>query len=476
MSAHDDLRGQLRTVNPVAGPDHVSQGDLDRVLSVIEERRTGAKGAGPPVPRRVLPGQKRRLRPIMAFGGGLALVLASVGVTLVLVAGPDGTQVSTPTPNTEAPTVTAPPTTAAPSVVTPPGTPPETSTATTSLPEPMTADELAALLATLPTDFREGWTQPSPAESGLAKAHLERIFVVGGRLVGIGRDPRTGHGTVWSSDDGLHWIRTGDVFTETGSGTVPSGPFPPLRWNSVKVGGSGLVAIDKPESVGAEVWVGELSEWDLIWKMTAELSGPCCFVDMAASEDRFVVVSEQVDHEEGNPGVWTSADADTWDRVTLESLPFAGMTHALAFVEAGGPGFVGITFGGTIFVSIDGIEWLQSLDFAESHPDAVGESQVAIGHLPGYRRLCSSDENGRWRCNPRNPGVKSVAVLGGRYIAVSREGVALGLSEDGRTWVWLPPTPGTLFAADPIDVVAWGDQIIVLAGEVGGNTVWSWRP
>ncbi len=293
--------------------------------------------------------------------------------------------------------------------------------------------------------------------------------------MGIGRDPETGLGTVWTSDNGLHWNRTGDVYIESGGATEPASAFP-RPFGSVKAGGPGLVALERLGSVGAEIWVAEFSEAGFTWRNTATLEGPCCFVDIAASEDLIVVVSEQVNHQQGNPGVWTSTDAYTWERVPPETLPFRDASHGLAFVDAGGPGFVGLGFAlsGT-YLSIDGTEWFSPPDFAEAHPEAVHETHIAIGHSMGYTSLCHGDENGTWTCNSRVGGVTSAAGLDGRYVAV-RESGSLGLSTDGQNWTWHRSTPETFISAAPIDVVKWQGRIIVLAGDFGGFTTWAWAP
>jgi hypothetical protein len=345
------------------------------------------------------------------------------------------------------------------------------------------------LLATVPVDFLEGWTQPSLLESGLAGAQLERIFAWGDRLVGIGSDPETGLGTVWTSADGLHWARSGNVYIDSDGEATPSAPFPPFRWMNVKVGGPGLVAVDKPGSVGAEVWVAELSEAGVTWKDTASIPGPCCFVDIAASEDVIVVVSEKVDHQDGNPGVWTSNDAYTWERVPNESLPFGTAASGLGFVEAGGPGFVGTGFGNhSIYVSVDGTEWFSPPGLAAAYPDSVHESLITLGHS-SYGRLCLGEANGRWMCGiGTSESATSLAALDGRYVSIRakqfdpRTGRVdtsenqLGLSADGRHWSWLPATHGMVVPAAPIDVVEWRGQIIVLTDDDAGGAIWEWTP
>ena len=371
-----------------------------------------------------------------------------------------------------------------------PSSQPDPPSTTSSLLETEPPNDLTDLLATVPVDFQDGWTQLSMLESGLTGARLERIFPWDDRLVGIGSDPATGLGTVWTSDDGLHWERSGDVYKDTGTDTVLSVPFPPLRWMSVKVGGPGLVAVDKPGSVGAEVWVGELSESGLTWKNTASIPGACCFVDIAATDDLFVVVSEQVNHQEGNPGVWTSTDAYAWQRVLPENLPFGDASHGLGFVEASGPGFVGRGWGvKSLYVSINGTEWFRPQDFATMHPEAVRESLISLGHTD-YGRLCRGKENGDWVCGVgTNTTVTSVATVDGRSVAINsgefdpltgwaiRGGLTLlGLSTDGRTWTWIPPTPGIAIPLQAIEVVAWRDQIIVLTSDTVNGAIWAWTP
>ncbi len=118
MSGHHDLLERLRVINPVPGPEHVDRDDLHAVLSVIEERRGVVSTTRTPVPRKVLPARRRRLRPVLAFAAGLAIVLASVGLVATVLSGGDESEVVTETTLPPPQTTTAPPTTSQPPATT----------------------------------------------------------------------------------------------------------------------------------------------------------------------------------------------------------------------------------------------------------------------------------------------------------------------------------------------------------------------
>jgi hypothetical protein len=139
MIDHGETLRRIAAADPVPRLDDIGETEVAGLLSVIEERRSAmtTRPGTSPAPRPA----RTRLRPALAFGAALVIVLAAIGATALLVRDgngdvassdpttadvattvqvPPATEVTetTATPaNTAAPTTTSAPTTSAPAVV-----------------------------------------------------------------------------------------------------------------------------------------------------------------------------------------------------------------------------------------------------------------------------------------------------------------------------------------------------------------------
>lgn len=161
MKGHEELLERMRSANPVPHPDQTEPDELQRVFSLITERRT-AMTASPKVrpDRRHLgldppPGSRRKRA--AAFAGAAIALIAAVGITALVLVN-DGPPRSPAATTVSVPSVTAPPPTA-PQIVVPPApapsastTPPATAPATTDV-VPTTVPTAEARIPAL----GEGW-------------------------------------------------------------------------------------------------------------------------------------------------------------------------------------------------------------------------------------------------------------------------------------------------------------------------------
>jgi hypothetical protein len=200
--------------------------------------------------------------------------------------------------------------------------------------------------------------------------------------------------------------------------------------------------------------------------------------DIAASPDLFVVVSEQVSHRYGNPGVWTSRDGVEWNRVPPDRLPFRDQSHGLGFVEWTGDLFIGTGMAvPRISLSIDGREWFDVEGFGAAHPE-VSLPEAAVLGVGRYGRLYGAigDRVARLQFAPQP--ARTAAGAGGAFLVLGYGGV--GLSADGDDWTWIPVEDlervGLPFTEEPADVVGWRGGLVVAGPGEKGGAVWVWEP
>jgi hypothetical protein len=136
MNRYDGLLERLSSANPVPGPEYVDAGELNLVFSVITDRKGVVTQTKTSPKQRTFP-RVNRWRPVAAFGGGLVVALAVVGVATLLMRGtPDGAPVATAAPPV---TVTSPPpATTTPNPVRGAEVPPTTGVAPADVAEPYT--------------------------------------------------------------------------------------------------------------------------------------------------------------------------------------------------------------------------------------------------------------------------------------------------------------------------------------------------
>jgi len=152
------------------------------------------------------------------------------------------------------------------------------------------------------------WSRVPDAEAVFGEAYMSSVTVGGPGLVAVGvarADESAlgdfGDGAVWTSVDGLTWLRAPhDDAVLGGAG--------PQRMDEVIVGGPGLVAVGK--------------------------EGYCFEIPGCQSPP-------------GSPNVvWTSVDGITWSRVPHDDAVFGDVYTPS--VTVGGPGLVAVGYGGVI--------------------------------------------------------------------------------------------------------------------------------
>lgn len=360
--------------------------------------------------------------------GSVPLLLARTGPAVTPPGQTTAGTSSAPVSTTEAPTTTQPP------------------SSTTTQP------------VSIPEIFREGWTHVDPAQSGLATTVLGDVFVSGDRLIATGLDDASGR-SVFASGDGLHWEIIGHVTGEVELGQSDS----VVRRRSFE---GGLLTLVRTGSVGAEVWLGRFDGSNLVWQLGTEVPGACCMMDLAISNGTMVIVSQKVNHIDNEPGVWWSIDGVTWEQVPPESLPIQG-TLGFAFVDPGGPGFVGSFLSeGTVYVSDDGTHWFLPHDYTASNPDFSSEEPTLV-RWGGYRKLCKG-ATGPCSFSP----ITSLADIDGGHLAIRPGDGSLGYTEDGTNWVWWEHSESAL-GATPRQVISWGGRFVVITD---GHMSLTWEP
>ena len=230
----------------------------------------------------------------------------------------------------------------------------------------------AALVAAC-TDASEpstplAWSQVPHDETALGGARLASIVAVtsgGPGLVAVGFDGTNDDidAAVWTSADGISWLRTqADERVFGGEG------FQLMA--SVTVAGGGLIAVGSHESRGgfdAAVWIsGDGMKWSRVPPDEVVLGGDG-FQSMAsvtAGGSGAVAVGSEVTRNDEDAAVWTSADGFVWTRVRDEVVLGGDGFQSMASVTVGGPGLVAVGYermGGdldaAVWTSVDGLTW-----------------------------------------------------------------------------------------------------------------------
>ena len=238
---------------------------------------------------------------------------------------------------------------------------------------------------------------------------------------------------VWTSVDGLTWMRVPDDTTVFG-GHHPQHPEIsncPQSMYGVVGGGPGLVA------VGFEAWS----------------------VGM-----------------EANAAVWTSPDGLVWQRVPHDEAVFGGPDNqVMQAVAAGGPGLVAVGYdesGGdrdaAVWASVDGLTWtriphdeavfggLQLEGVAVAGPGLVAVGSDSSGGDPDAAVITSADglvwhrvpHDERVFGGPSWQQMYGVAAVESGVVAVGHDrsgddwNAVVWASADGLTWIWTPDYGG----------------------------------
>ncbi|MBU1493114.1 MAG: hypothetical protein KJ956_04025 [Actinobacteria bacterium] len=303
------------------------------------------------------------------------------------------------------------------------------------------------------------WVRVPDDEAALGGPDDQGMFsVVGGGpgLVAVGYvwSGDDGDGAVWTSVDGSAWTRVPH------DEAVFGGPFSQLVFDVV-VGGPGFVAVGADGMNGgdwnAAVWT---SADGLIWTRVPHdeqaFGGPRdqTAQGVAAVSDGLVAVGSAYDPGTARTiaAVWVSDDGLTWERIPGggQSEGPSPFNEDLTGVVAAGPGLVAFGYeesnsdlNATVWVSVDGHDWTRIDD-----PEVLGG--------PGDQRI------------------NSVAAVGSVLVAVGSDGpnsadsdAAVWVSEDGLTWTRVPDDESVLGVpgAQARGVAAWHSGVVVVGSD-----------
>jgi hypothetical protein len=309
--------------------------------------------------------------------------------------------------------------------------------------------------------------------SGAGNQRMLSVTAGGPGLVAVGRE-ETGadvDGAVWTSVDGLTWLRVPD---EAG---VLGGTGDQLM-ESVVAGGPGLVAVGR-ENLGdgfdGAVWT---SVDGLAWLRVADEAGVLggtggqLMESVVAGGPGLVAVGLEESATGFDALVWTSVDGLTWLRVPDDLAAFGGNAdQTMNSVTVGGPGLVAvgweesaIGFDGAVWTSVDGFTWSRVPDEGAvfgGAGDQLMESVAAGG--PGLVAVGWDGSGGELR----SPTVGLDA--------------AVWTSVDGLTWSRVPDDEAVLGGEgfqQLLSVTVGGPGVVAVGRDESGTTdfdaaVWS---
>jgi hypothetical protein len=457
MTRDRQVLERLRAADPAPGDARIDPGELSAIFSLLEERRGAVTTQTPIRPRVPEPESRRWLRPALAFGVALVVVMIAVGIGVFLF-GDDGSEDVIAPPETTLPIqTTAPAPTTTPTTEPSEGGPP--STTRTTIP------------STLPSLT---WTQAElPGRHAL--------------LVGTGPDQLFA-----TADEVLHVSNTGSDWTAVEG--LPGS----LTIREVIYGDGRYLALgyDYPVQDLVMYSSSDLTAWVRIEEPPPNVNG------IAYGAGLFVAVGEDATMsgtgdargiESIHAGVWTSPDGDAWSQVGEDADVFQGLHRANACVEpqdvAYGPsGFVMVGqddytsdwVTGVAWHSPDGVEWTRSTgDFDSVGGDSGlyavthgGSGYVATGLLDPYASaIWYSPDGGVWEritSNISDSFLTDTVSIESGYLAVGDDyttGVIF-FSADGRNWQVLPDdgafSPNGEFSV--LRHVAATERLIVVSG------------
>lgn len=287
------------------------------------------------------------------------------------------------------------------------------------------------------------------------------LVAVGVSGPGVGEFSGNRDAAVWTSPDGLTWSRAphdDDVFGGPGSQEV----------SSVTAGGPGLVAVghrfDEPDRPGVypAVWT---SVDGISWMRVADDGPAFSEGGSMSSVTRGGPGLVAVGTDSWSAAVWTSGDGINWSRVPHDPVVFGvgiaagdtGQQTTMSDVTVGGPGLVavGSASSGAWSESSDGINWTHE-------PGAA--SAVVWTSLDGVTWTRTPDDpavfggEGHHRMSAVTPGGPGLVAVGSYELFTVESDTADGLvSSSDRAVVWTSPD-GITWMRIPHDEVVFGGE------------------
>ena len=302
----------------------------------------------------------------------------------------------------------------------PPPTPAPTATLTPTLPP------LTATIRQPPPDFK--WSRVSHEEisfGGAADQIVNAIAMNDSIIVAVGLD-RSGddnEAAVWTSPDGLRWLRTPPDESALGG-------LGDQIMNGVTAMVGGFVAVGEDRAGGdpdGAVWMSADGQ---AWLRVANEggvfggAGSQIIWSVVASGSVLIAAGQEITDSGSDGAVWASPDGKRWVRVKFDGSIFpADSDQALYSLTLGGPGLVAVgedsatgNFDGAVWTSRDGLSWTR----------VTGE---AFGG-PTDQTLYAVTSGG--------PGLVAV----GRDAASGESTAAVWVSADGEVWGRVPHDEG----------------------------------
>ena len=255
-----------------------------------------------------------------------------------------------------------------------------------------------------------------------------------------------GNAAVWTSADGLTWLRVPHDEAVFGGGGE-------LWMADVTVGGPGLVA------VGGQDVCADLPALDTDGSVR---------VDEVGAPEPTTVCSD------GNAVVWTSPDGLTWSRVPHHEVVFGGPDFSeMTAVTAGGPGLVAVGtsagFGGGAAL-VEGESAVDESAAVWTSPDGLTWTRVppdeAVFGGPGWQSMFDVTVGG--------PGLVAVGQDGGDQFWGNSldDRPAVWTSPDGLTWTKVPDQDAFGRNSTMLGVTAGGPGLVAVGvGSVSASGV-----
>ena len=238
------------------------------------------------------------------------------------------------------------------------------------------------------------------------------------RLVAVGTTITGSNVLLHSADGGLSW-------TSTSGGTNN------LLFSGVTHGSAGFVAVSTSGQI--------LRSTDgTTWQHDVTVEGTSRMNAVAFGNNTYVAVGGS-----GSGSIWTSTDAQRWDRLgqatPLQSVAYGNGVHVAAGDD------------GTAITSYDGAHWTQSEQIFAARIRGLGFGSGQFAAVGNAGTILTSPDGTHWtpQASRTASDLSAVGHANNRFVAVGSHG-AIVTSSDGSQWSAVPAPVNT----DLVDVVS----------------------